>query len=380
VGTWGTALYADDTALDLRNDWGTGMRWGRKAEELADELAKQYGEETTFWLVLADLQWKCGHVVPRVRERALEIIASGADLERWTHASAKDRKARSATLGKLGVQLETAPPPPRVYKPPKGAATPMKIGEVYAWQLLDGRFAFIHVCGICRNCGPWPAPSFRVLDVVSERVLSLEELARLPSRKTVRPFPLTEKLEPTFLEHPMAAPGTYGPGQYPKTRLQRLGVLAVPVGLDNNRKVIGSSWLGADQLFPTMYGIGWEVGDVVAWKREGAPPVVLSICEIATLTDGRIWPYVTFEILAWSHTELPEAHVLRNLKPIVTSGGRLYGPRLSVKGCAPAGRVQTIGRIPRGPSNSAAGFFDWTKVDAVFDERLALAEPLTDPG
>ena len=87
VGTWGTGLYADDTAADLKHAWSEGIRWSATPDALTDNLLSQYGEnDTVVWLALADLQWKSGHLLPRVRDKALEIIANGADLVRWKEA------------------------------------------------------------------------------------------------------------------------------------------------------------------------------------------------------------------------------------------------------------------------------------------------------
>src|SRR4051812_44129162 len=98
MGTWSAALYGDDTALDVKAEWQTGLRWGGKPEVLTDQLEAQFGsdDDTAFWLALADLQWKSGHLVPRVREKALAVIASGEDLGRWKDASAADQRQRRA--------------------------------------------------------------------------------------------------------------------------------------------------------------------------------------------------------------------------------------------------------------------------------------------
>ncbi len=361
MGTWGTGLYSDDTACDIRSDWNTGLRWGRTAEDLTESFVNDYGsDDPVVTLVLADLQWRSGRIVPRVRAQALRIVSDGTDLKRWTEASAKDQRARAVVLLKLRAQLEREPPPPVPMKVPRAAVTPMKVGEVYAWRLLDGRFAFFQVCGMCKNAGASLAPSVRVFDFVSDSVPPVAELADVPSRRTIKRFK-TAKIEPTFREHPQVAFGVYGPGQYPRARLRRLGVLPVPAVLDDDRKVIGSSWLGADELFPTMYGLGWWVGDVVAFKRDSGRYVPLAICGISTLREGDVTvPYLTVEILEWSRSDVPTAKDLPRLKPIAS------GARMSIAGLPPTKRFAYLGHLPRESSEAFDFIHRWDDIEAAF--------------
>jgi hypothetical protein len=212
VGTWGTGLYADDTALDLRSEWGEKMKWDGRADAVTEQLVAQYGDDdTTFWLALADLQWKCGHLAPRVRERALAIIANGADLSRRSDASAADQRARVGVLERLRAQLGTPPPAPRPYKRPAAANTKMKVGEVYSWRLLDGRHTFFQVAGITQGIGAGLSPELRIIDLVSANVPFAAEVAALPTRRTIEPRPAMEKIDPRWKEHPLVCFKIRGP-------------------------------------------------------------------------------------------------------------------------------------------------------------------------
>ena len=90
MGAWGTGLYQNDNASDLKDDFKlwVGMPWSQ--DRLLAELMKHYGikpeaacaeaDESGFWLAVMDLfhQYGIDHALPR--EKALALIDSGTDL------------------------------------------------------------------------------------------------------------------------------------------------------------------------------------------------------------------------------------------------------------------------------------------------------------
>jgi len=91
MGTWGTAIFSDDTASDVRDEFRDLIGEGLSTEQATDKLLRQYApslddpdDGPPFWLGLAVTQWKSGRLLERVKEKALEIIDSGADLKRWS--------------------------------------------------------------------------------------------------------------------------------------------------------------------------------------------------------------------------------------------------------------------------------------------------------
>ena len=63
MGTWGTSLYANDTARDIRSDYTELLKEGRPDEEAAREMTVRYREligdpdwEPIFWYALSDSQ------------------------------------------------------------------------------------------------------------------------------------------------------------------------------------------------------------------------------------------------------------------------------------------------------------------------------------
>src|SRR5262249_47710628 len=70
VGTWGTALYSDDLASDLRNDFRGLIGQGLSSNEALDRLSSEYSSlladadsAPVFWLAVADTAWRLGRPI-----------------------------------------------------------------------------------------------------------------------------------------------------------------------------------------------------------------------------------------------------------------------------------------------------------------------------
>jgi hypothetical protein len=103
MGAWGTAIFSDDTASNCRHEFRPLIAEGVSTEEATDKLLREYAaslddpdEGPPFWLGLAVTQWKCGLLLQRVKEKALDIINTGANLKRWS-ADAKRRAVLKKT-------------------------------------------------------------------------------------------------------------------------------------------------------------------------------------------------------------------------------------------------------------------------------------------
>jgi len=106
MGTWGTALFSDDLAADLRGEFRELIGEGLTTEAAVNRLKTEYksslrdpDEESVFWLALADEGWRLGRLDDKVLENALRVIESGQDLARWVNAP--DRRKREQVLAKL---------------------------------------------------------------------------------------------------------------------------------------------------------------------------------------------------------------------------------------------------------------------------------------
>jgi hypothetical protein len=187
MGTWGTGLYSDDLAADLRGDYrdllGDGVSASVAVDRLMSEYAESLGdpdEEPVFWLALADISWKLGRLDERVRENALRIIDEGRDLARWE--SPRDRPKREVVLAKLRAQLLS--PQPAAKRIPKTvkSANEWVVGEVIAFQLLSGRWVPLRVIGQHTDKGGRSAVC-ELVDWIGETIPSGADIGSLAIRR-----------------------------------------------------------------------------------------------------------------------------------------------------------------------------------------------------
>jgi hypothetical protein len=74
------------------------------------EILDDEEDSVVFWLALAATQWKLGRLVNSVRDRAIAIIDSGADIRRWQDNPKAQINQRKKHLAKLREQLLSAQP------------------------------------------------------------------------------------------------------------------------------------------------------------------------------------------------------------------------------------------------------------------------------
>jgi hypothetical protein len=117
MGTSGTALFADDVACDVRDEFVERLRSGADPAAATQAMLQGFADiiadvddGPVFWLALAATQWKYGCLADDVRTRAVEVIDGGVDLARWSGAAASRRKA---VLEALREQLGAVQPPLR---------------------------------------------------------------------------------------------------------------------------------------------------------------------------------------------------------------------------------------------------------------------------
>ena len=150
MGAWGAALFADDDAADLREDYRTYLADAQSDAAATDLAASNYdasldrpGETTAFWLALASIQWRLGRLDPRVKAVCLTIIDDGVDLAKW--ADSPERGKRAAVLAKLRRTILSPPPPARPLPKPLPVQLPgWEFGEVVGYRLANGKYALLH--------------------------------------------------------------------------------------------------------------------------------------------------------------------------------------------------------------------------------------------
>lgn len=175
MGTFGTSLYDDDHALDVRacyQDLRRARILGPAATSLLLEQcfegnhATQAGDPI-FWLVLADLQWKDGALDPLVASQARRVIGEGEGLSGWEDPA--DRQKRVRAYERLGRQLQGSMPAAKVTANPYSESCPWEIGQIVAFRLgraaprLAGRYVLLQVVNHYTKLGG-KSPLFELLN------------------------------------------------------------------------------------------------------------------------------------------------------------------------------------------------------------------------
>ena len=140
MGTWGYKLYDNDFFSDIKGDYDTYLHRGKTPQEAVQLLCKDfipYGddEDPSFWVCVADLQWRYGHLEPEIKEKALAGLPSLWDPELWTDPA--DQAKRKGLAEELQKKLESPQPPPKKFSRYRAKKTKWKVGEVYSFQIMD---------------------------------------------------------------------------------------------------------------------------------------------------------------------------------------------------------------------------------------------------
>ncbi|MHA7262821.1 DUF4259 domain-containing protein [Arthrobacter sp. TMN-37] len=118
MGSWGTEIFDNDDALDVRGDFEEHLAEGATPEEATARICRDFGldddaadsrgaDDNNAWLALAAVHHGSGYSSREVVARALAIIESRDELERWFE---EDRPARAAALAGFGRALQDATP------------------------------------------------------------------------------------------------------------------------------------------------------------------------------------------------------------------------------------------------------------------------------
>lgn len=201
MGAWGPGLFSDDTACDVRDDYRELLEDGLSDDVATQTILDRYADalrdpddRSVVWLALAFTQSKVGRLDAAVRDEALRIIETGADLQRWEDPAV--RRKREAALEKVRLQLFGPQPARKRLRPPKRHETSLVPGDVLAYRssvtdatlLMRVRRIDVHrlsVAPVVRLL------RFRAADVPGERAIGRlddwPELARAVALQNPRP-------------------------------------------------------------------------------------------------------------------------------------------------------------------------------------------------
>ena len=172
MGTWGTDLYADDTACDVRDGYIAALQAGVSGQEAADRALAPYRPLLSHrqvaccaYFALADTAWHHGQLTDEVKAAALALLEQGGDLAIWEQDARPERPARQATLLRLATRLRSPQPPVRSVRvePVAGKTvhTDAPTGSAYVLQLPSGHRGALVIVGF-KDLGHSLVPVFSV--------------------------------------------------------------------------------------------------------------------------------------------------------------------------------------------------------------------------
>jgi hypothetical protein len=162
-------------------------------------------------------QWKCGRLLEQVKEKALHIIDSGADLKRWSGDS-----KRRAVLEKTRAQLLSPQPrPPRIRKRYQ-ENNEWDAGELISYQTAQGKYAVLRILGHATG-STGKHPIVELVDWYAVTPASLDDARYLQTRFGI------ERPERCYGLSHAAILAARSSRDQPTARLSRLGLSAAPL-------------------------------------------------------------------------------------------------------------------------------------------------------
>lgn len=263
MGAWGTGLYSNDFAKDLRGAIGAILRLPFSDERLLDILCESqaraanepgHEEHTLFWLVVADQFAKRGVLCERARSKALAIVDDGSDVAMMKKLgmSPLDLRKREKMLGELRSRLEEplrAPERRRVLKKPQ--AYLIEIGDVLVYPTARGCCINPYLASTeqqsvgwsqqTRTAIPWTQDGWGAM-VLIDRGRAFDFLAwyrplTISMARPEKPSP-ESLLDGVFWV--LRGPGTLTPIHFKRMRLAKAGSLP----LDHEKIARAFPWLG----------------------------------------------------------------------------------------------------------------------------------------
>lgn len=184
MGTWGTALFSDDTASDVREDFRGAIADGLTPAAATDKILAQYSPDpadppyaATVWLALAVTQWKLGRLEERVRDAAIAAIDGGGALAAWLGTKSEARRRR--ILADTRAQLLSPPPPPRQVRRDLPCTCDWQPGDLVAYRTVGGNQIILQIQMLHTDKGG-TYPSLEVLDWQGPDLPAAEGIDALP--------------------------------------------------------------------------------------------------------------------------------------------------------------------------------------------------------
>lgn len=189
MGAWGTGIFQDDLACDVRDRYKDLLGEGLSGYDLNARILDEFrgsvqdpDENGVLWLALAAVQWKHGRLDSDTLSQALRIIESGSDLTRWD-VSQTDRTKRRVALEKLRQKITSAQPRERPVAQRVLCVSPWRTGDLFAYRLVSGGLIIFRVIGDhSDNGGKYPV--CEILNWVGKEIPSKDVLKKMDTMRS----------------------------------------------------------------------------------------------------------------------------------------------------------------------------------------------------
>jgi hypothetical protein len=146
MGAWGAGIFQNDVSEELKSDYVKKLKMGKTDEEALSEIIDDYkdmtddpDDEIDFWFALSLTMHKYGRLTDYVKEKALTIIESGKDFERFEDDKSELKK-RIKNVEILKNTLNEPMPERKKVPLRKKIIAPFEPNEVYYMKLSDDFF------------------------------------------------------------------------------------------------------------------------------------------------------------------------------------------------------------------------------------------------
>lgn len=265
MGAWGSGIFEDDVACDVRIQFRHAIEDGKSPSAARTAVLKTWkralkdpDDGPTIWLALAATQLQCKCLEKQVRDKAVAILKSGGDIERWRETGdAKLIRSRKAVLARLGARLAKPLPksnPARAKPKAKRkrfveSKTNFPRGELFAYQMTSGKYVLLHVVDYSGSRDFGFNPIFAVLDWQRKTLPSSDQIRQIPLKKIhfdhLRPnWPFLIEI---FRQKE---------DELPSERIVRLNIIREPHTLSVNGGYSVTHWEGLEKSLD--YSLGWK--------------------------------------------------------------------------------------------------------------------------
>ena len=114
MGTWGTGIFQNDIADDVKTTYINKLKMGKSDEIALEETISENSDflsdsedSLDFWFALSSIMYDYGRLNEEIRCKVIALLESNNDSDRWTE---KENKKRKTELEKLKTKMYSEMP------------------------------------------------------------------------------------------------------------------------------------------------------------------------------------------------------------------------------------------------------------------------------